>query len=715
MNSDATQIPLLPPSLSDVYTPISVIGQGAYAMVILAQSRRTEELVAVKHFRIGKKDRKSFFQELRFVLALNHPHITRCLDLFTADDETADLIFEYADLGSLRGVLETQDSLSIKDSLRYCHHVSRALMHAHDEGILHRDLKPENILLFQADNKPVAKLTDYGIAKALGSQSHTFTSIGSPAYMAPEQFYDQYGLTSDIYGLGIVFYELLHGRVPFSGSPASIFRAHLEETPDIKDVLPNEVKVLLKRMLAKQPEDRPSAQELSDLFEEIRAKLLNDDAESFNESLSEIKDSFGKNRPDASIFGEMFSEPKKSSSPPINDSETRQDPVAEQREEQDPFSAFDNDERDENEDPFAGFGKESKHDISDDPMRAQPETEEIPEVESFDSTEEETARARISFDIFDNEEFGDSPSRVLFLPKEYELQTAGRLNIKQMWSRAVATTCKSLLNLDDNQSLVLHATDGLFEMKENGKRGKRIYEGAPEYVGLPSAGILPIVENGEVRILSQREILDKRWYIDAKIDQAAVSPLLDALVITLDNTVYYHDVDCNLIWNASIGKRSQTPFVTFDHQGRLMMLSTLSDDRGVYYYDKEGHELASHWIPGPIQAATLSRGARGTWLIAKRRSSFELLRVAFEGVSSGCRLDRGFVRLAGGRDWVAGIDQEDDLWVVDPLTGDEAKVPVEGELISFEEGPNTSILYVLEQRGGILKYLTAYEVSTQST
>jgi hypothetical protein len=132
---------------------------------------------------------------------------------------------------------------------------------------MHRDLKPENILLAHRDGALIAKVGDFGIS-TLGTDLGARSAIGSPAYMAPEQFCDQYDHRVDVYALGIILYEFLHRRRPFSGSPAQLMASHLRREPTIAAWIPKGFQRLLRRALAKKVEKRiPSVVQFLEEFD----------------------------------------------------------------------------------------------------------------------------------------------------------------------------------------------------------------------------------------------------------------------------------------------------------------------------------------------------------------------------------------------------------------------------------------------------------------
>lgn len=150
--------------------------------------------------------------------------------------------------------------MNIEYKLKIIIDILEGLSHAHKEGIIHRDLKPENILLSVTSQGWKAKISDFGIAKievedAIANISN-MGDTGSPAYMAPEQFYGKYSYGSDIYSVGIILYELITGVRPFSGTPSEIMFAHLNRQPKFPKNLSPNLRLILREALQKLPQHR---------------------------------------------------------------------------------------------------------------------------------------------------------------------------------------------------------------------------------------------------------------------------------------------------------------------------------------------------------------------------------------------------------------------------------------------------------------------------
>jgi eukaryotic-like serine/threonine-protein kinase len=192
------------------------------ATVYLARDLRHDRPIALKvlHPELASTlGPERFIREIKLAARLQHPHILTVLD----SGEAGGLLWytmPYVEGESLRDRLRREAQLPIEDATGIAREVGLALEYAHQHGVIHRDIKPENILLTTDGSTLVA---DFGIARALGAAGDGLTetgmSIGTPAYMSPEQASAErdLGATTDIYSLGCVLYEMLAGEPPFTG------------------------------------------------------------------------------------------------------------------------------------------------------------------------------------------------------------------------------------------------------------------------------------------------------------------------------------------------------------------------------------------------------------------------------------------------------------------------------------------------------------------
>ena len=247
---------------------IKQVGSGGMCKIYLAESERAGTLVVLKVFsqvpdvseRFVGFDR--FLQEYEIVAGLKHKHIVRIYDLGVADDH-AYIAMEHFPAGDLRQRMKTPLSPAV--ALHYLEQIASALQAIHEVGVLHRDLKPANVML-RTDGSLC--LIDFGLAKANETNvdlTGTREIFGTPYYMSPEQGHAELiDARSDLYSLGVVYYEMLIGRKPYTGASAMevIYKHKRAELPKIAPELAT-YEPLLQRLLAKAPADRfQSAREL---------------------------------------------------------------------------------------------------------------------------------------------------------------------------------------------------------------------------------------------------------------------------------------------------------------------------------------------------------------------------------------------------------------------------------------------------------------------
>ena len=261
-------------AVADRYTIERELGQGGMATVYLARDLRHERLVALKVLRpelAASLGSERFLREIKLAAQLQHPHI---LPLHDSGEAAGFLyyVMPYVEGESLRARLARHGELPVHDALKILIEVTDALAYANGRGIVHRDIKPDNVLLSGRH----ALVTDFGVAKAVGEatgrQQLTTAGIalGTPAYMAPEQATADPGIDhrADIYALGVLGYELIAGRPPFSGRTSQeVLAAQVTQPPPplaaLRPTCPPGLEGVLMRCLEKRPADRwQSADEL---------------------------------------------------------------------------------------------------------------------------------------------------------------------------------------------------------------------------------------------------------------------------------------------------------------------------------------------------------------------------------------------------------------------------------------------------------------------
>ena len=261
------------------YRIVRKLGSGGMANVYLAEDEDLGRRVAIKilNERYANDDLfiERFRREAKSAAALSHPNIVSVYDRGEAEG-TYYIAMEVIEGRSLKELIMTRGPLPIAQALAYTHEILEALRFAHRHGIIHRDIKPHNILIGER-----LKVTDFGIARAGASQMTEAGSImGTAQYLSPEQARGApVTASSDLYSAAIVLYEMLTGKVPFTGDSAiEIAMKHLNDPPKppskIRPEIPEELDAVVLRALAKNPEDRyQTAEQFSEDLHRVEAGL----------------------------------------------------------------------------------------------------------------------------------------------------------------------------------------------------------------------------------------------------------------------------------------------------------------------------------------------------------------------------------------------------------------------------------------------------------
>jgi serine/threonine-protein kinase len=291
------------------YNLISILGRGGMGTVYKAENIYIGKIVAMKILqeKYAKQEEavKRFLREARAASSINHPNIADVTDFGPAPDGCAYLVMEYVEGESLEDLLLREERLELIRAINIMNQVASALAAAHDRQIVHRDLKPENLLLTRrpgrrevvrragegSDGSPkyviekeqswdFVKVVDFGIAKLMAPEDQALGTsegqlLGTPEFIAPEAVKGQeVDHRADIYALGVVFYLMLTGEVPFwSPNPVAILRQHVNEepippryrAPDAE--ITEAAEVLILRAMAKDPAQRQQS------MDEMRTEL----------------------------------------------------------------------------------------------------------------------------------------------------------------------------------------------------------------------------------------------------------------------------------------------------------------------------------------------------------------------------------------------------------------------------------------------------------
>ncbi|MFF2365922.1 serine/threonine-protein kinase [Streptomyces sp. NPDC058122] len=265
------------------------LGRGATGTVWRARQRETAgaeaavagqpgETVAIKVLKeelAGDADIvMRFLRERSVLLRLTHPNIVRVRDLVVEGDLLA-LVMDLIDGPDLHRYLRENGPFSPVAAALLTAQIADALAASHADGVVHRDLKPANVLLKQDAGQMHPMLTDFGIARLADSPGLTRTHefVGTPAYVAPESAEGRPQTSAvDIYGAGILMYELVTGRPPFAGSSAlEVLHQHLSAEPRRPSTVPDPLWTVIERCLRKNPDERPSAENLARALRAVAA------------------------------------------------------------------------------------------------------------------------------------------------------------------------------------------------------------------------------------------------------------------------------------------------------------------------------------------------------------------------------------------------------------------------------------------------------------
>ncbi len=204
------------------YKILKKLGSGGFGSVYLAEDTFLKILRALKiPHRVGSQTEKLLQECVVQTRLLDHPNIVKLLTVDIIDNNII-MVMEYVKGTDLEKLLDEKDSLDTKISLKYFRQLLSALAFAHKNKIIHRDIRPSNILI---DEKDDIKVTDFGTSRLLTEREFATTRIGSPPYMAPEQFEGRADLASDIYSAGCLFYEMVSGLPPvIAANPMDIYK-----------------------------------------------------------------------------------------------------------------------------------------------------------------------------------------------------------------------------------------------------------------------------------------------------------------------------------------------------------------------------------------------------------------------------------------------------------------------------------------------------------
>jgi serine/threonine-protein kinase len=234
--------------------------------VFLAEDTWIDKKVALKVPHRQTLDFSELLREPRLLATLSHPNIVTVLTAERIDDVFF-IVMEYVQGETLEAISDREGALDLPRALDYACQVCNAVDHAHGQGVIHRDLRPGNVLVTESG---VAKVADFGTSRFLEIAAHGTTVIGSPPYMAPEQFHGKAVFASDVYSLGVSMYQLLTGRLPYEapapGDLDRLMRGELTTSPRLHNPkIPKAISdIVLKAMAPEISARYPRAHDLLD-------------------------------------------------------------------------------------------------------------------------------------------------------------------------------------------------------------------------------------------------------------------------------------------------------------------------------------------------------------------------------------------------------------------------------------------------------------------
>ncbi|MDP1570520.1 MAG: serine/threonine-protein kinase [Vicinamibacterales bacterium] len=252
------------------YRILSPLGSGGFGAVYLAEDTWIDKKVAIKVPHRQNLDFGELLREPRLLASLSHPNIVTVL---TAEkqDNVFFIVMEYVPGETLEAIVDREGALDLPLALDYTCQICNAVDHAHRHGVIHRDLRPGNVLVAETG---MLKVADFGTSRFLEIAAHGTTVIGSPPYMAPEQFHGKAVFASDIYSLGVTMYQLLTGTLPYDtpapGDLDRLMRGDLVTPPRVRNPkIPKALNDLVLKAMA--PDISARFQRASDLLDAVLA------------------------------------------------------------------------------------------------------------------------------------------------------------------------------------------------------------------------------------------------------------------------------------------------------------------------------------------------------------------------------------------------------------------------------------------------------------
>ncbi len=252
------------------YKILAPLGSGGFGSVYLAQDTWIDKKVAIKVPHRQGLDFGELLREPRLLASVSHPNI---VSITTAEkqDNIFFIVMEYVQGETLENIIALGGALDLHRALDFTCQICNAVDHAHAQGVIHRDLRPANVLVTEND---VLKVADFGTSRFLEIAAHGTTVIGSPPYMAPEQFQGKAVFASDLYSLGVTMYQMLTGVLPYdTPAPADLQKlmsGELVSPPRVRNpAIPREISDIVMKAMA--PDVTARYQRAADLLQDVLA------------------------------------------------------------------------------------------------------------------------------------------------------------------------------------------------------------------------------------------------------------------------------------------------------------------------------------------------------------------------------------------------------------------------------------------------------------
>jgi serine/threonine protein kinase len=252
------------------YKIVAPLGSGGFGTVYLAQDTWIDKKVAIKVPHRQGLDFGELLREPRLLASVSHPNIV-AITTAEKQDNVFFIVMEYVPGETLENVIAASGALDLNRALDFSCQICNAVDHAHRQGVIHRDLRPANVLVTESD---MLKVADFGTSRFLEIAAHGTTVIGSPPYMAPEQFTGKAVFASDLYSLGVTMYQMLTGVLPYDTPAPSdldkLMSGELVSPPRLRNpAIPKSINDVVMRAMAPELTDR--YQRAADLLDDILA------------------------------------------------------------------------------------------------------------------------------------------------------------------------------------------------------------------------------------------------------------------------------------------------------------------------------------------------------------------------------------------------------------------------------------------------------------